>query len=592
MNILGYSGCARALPFKQKHYPDLERRAYRIAQGFDSAGALVADGQIRAAVAEERFNRIKACGDFPVTALQHCLATSGLGVDDIDHIAHGFDYRPFAADFARDPRSQEQYDEIYRPEVQQELIEAAFPGTGLADRLIPVDHHTAHAASTFMVSGFEEALVLVTDGMGESASMTAYRADHSGLQVLRKVSSLHSLGVLYGVFTLHLGFAFAMDEYKVMGLAPYGDPEEYFDEVMDLVQLREDGTYTIPILASNTTDLAKETHSGVLAELAARFGPARLPEGEMTQEHKDIAAAIQSVFQTVQLHLLRTLAAETGLRKLCLAGGCALNCATNGAVRRSRIFTEVFVQPASGDDGTALGAALWVDHLKSGRGLTRGRMGMPLWGPEFDDAAIRQAILARSDCHAQHFEGEAELLDAVAERIARGDVLGWFQGRMEYGPRALGSRSILADPTAPDMQRKINMKVKKREGFRPFAPAIAAERAHEIFELEPAEAPMFEHMLFVTHTREEWRARLPAVTHVDGSARVQTVFADRSPRLWRLCQAVGQRTGVPAVLNTSFNVRGQPIVCTPEEALETLFLADLDGLVLGQHLVLPGATGG
>jgi len=377
-----------------------------------------------------------------------------------------------------------------------------------------------------------------------------------------------------------------MDEYKVMGLAPYGNPRRHFDKMMSLVSLKSDGTYIIPAFAKDKTLLEKETHEGVLKLLAEHFGPPRLPDSLITQDHKDIAAALQMVLQACQLHVLRHFKAETGQTRLCMAGGVALNCSLNGVLRRSRLFDRTFVQPAAGDDGCALGAALFAARLHDPC-FKPLKMSLPLWGPEFAEDDIRQALDDRSDCVWTKANSFDELCQQVADRLAAGEVIAWFQDRMEYGPRALGSRSILADPRDPGMRERINSLVKKREGFRPFAPVVTSEAASRYFDITPGEEDTFAHMLYVTQVLPAYQQELPAITHVDGSARVQTVFEEHNPRLWKLLKAFERITGLPILLNTSFNVKGEPIVCTPQEALNTFRNARLDALVLGDFLVEP-----
>jgi carbamoyltransferase len=585
MNVLGFSGLHQSAAFKKAAYPGLSSREYRVAQGFDSAAALVTDAGIVAAMAEERFTREKATGAFPINAIRNCLTEGGLTADRVDCVAHSFAYEPFREYFAAEDSSGRLYEEVYSPDVQRRNLQHFFPNDGWEAKFMPVNHHLAHAASAFYPSGFTEALILISDGMGEIHSMTVATGSGNDLHVLRQVPALHSLGILYGVFTLYLGFYFGVDEYKVMGLAPYGDARQFYSALSELVHLRDDGTYIIPLFASNRTPLEKETHRGILQELAGRFGPAREPGAEITQRHKDIAAALQAVLQTAQLHVLRHFRKETGLENVCLAGGVALNCSANGLIRRSRLFKRMFVQPAAGDDGTALGAALYAHRLHN-PGVTPRRMTAPLWGPGYSREEIRRVLDRRQDCVVQPTDNHDDLCRQVAERLSRGQIIGLFQGRMEYGPRALGNRSILADPRDATMRDRINALVKKREGFRPFAPIVTHEAASTYFDIPKGEEDTFAHMLLVTQVHVAFREKLPAVTHIDGSARAQTVSREHYPELWELLHAFERIAGLPILLNTSFNVKGQPIVCTPEEAIDTFLFARLDLLVLGDFLIV------
>jgi carbamoyltransferase len=586
MNIIGISGVDQNVAFKAREFPGLTRRQYRINQGFDAAAALVDRDGVVAAAAEERFTREKATGDFPARAIQYCLQAGNLKIGDVDFLAHGFAYEPFRDAFQEPDHARKQYDELYSPEIQKRHLHRHFPGVDWERKFVAVPHHLAHAASAFYPSGFDEALILVSDGMGEVHSLTVAVGQGAEIKLLKQVPAFHSLGILYGVFTLHLGFAMNMDEYKVMGLAPYGNPRRYFDKVMELVSLKPDGTYIIPAFAQDKTLLEKETHAGILNLLAERFGPPRKPDGEMTQDHKDIAAALQAVLQACQLHVARCFKRETGQRHLCLAGGVGLNCSVNGVLRRSRLFDQMFVQPAAGDDGCAFGAALFAQKLHD-PGFKPRKMTVPLWGPEFGETEIRQALDDQTDCVWAKAGSFDELCQQVAERLAAGEVIAWFQGRMEFGPRALGSRSILADPRDPGMRDRVNSLVKKREGFRPFAPVVTSEVARQYFDIAPGDEDSFAHMLYVTPVLPAYRQALPAVTHVDGSARVQTVSEEHNPRLWQLLKAFERVTGLPIILNTSFNVKGEPIVCTPREAINTFRNAQLDALVLGDYLVEP-----
>jgi carbamoyltransferase len=586
VNVLGFSGLHTSVSFKRRELPGLPPRAYRIVQGLDAAAALAGPDGIMAAAAEERFTGDKGTGAFPARAIASCLAAAGLAPRDVDLVAHGFAYEPLRALFETSGIEfrKKQFREVYAPDVQLELLREHFPGVAWETRLVHVPHHLAHAASAFFLSGLEESLILVADGSGEMESATVALGRGNEITILKTIPVLHSLGLLYGVATLHLGFEFALDEYKVMGLAPYGDPRRLFQTFMDLVELQDDGGFAIPALARNRSLEERETYAGTLRMLEDKLGPPRQPEEDITQHHMDVAAALQAALQAALLHLLRHFGRETGQRHLCMAGGVALNCSANGAIRRSGMFDRMFVQPAAGDDGSALGAALYVQRQRD-PGVRYARMGLPLWGPAFDDAAIARE-LARLGCPHTVFDRFEDLALEVARRIAGGEIVGWFQGAMEFGPRALGGRSILADPRDPGMRDRLNALVKKREAFRPFAPAVAAEAAREYFDIAEGDEPTYSCMLLVAPLRDRYLGQFPAVTHVDGSARVQTVARQDHPRFWTLLQRLGEITGSPMALNTSFNVRGQPIVCSPEEAVKTFLAAGLDALAIGRCLVV------
>jgi carbamoyltransferase len=587
LNVIGISGFHDSVTFKRRQFPNLSERDFRIVQGLDSAAALVTGDGVVAAAAEERFNREKGTGAFPYRAIQYCLQAGGLTASEIDFVAHGFAYEPFRPLFLNNENDfiKNQFLEVYSRAAQLRLLQEYFPSVDWSDRFIQVPHHLAHAASTFDLSGFEESLILIADGMGELDSTTIAVGCKDSIRVVKRIRALHSLGVLYGVFTAYLGFDINSDEYKVMGLAPYGNSSRYFDQIMDLVNLQKDGTYTIPILFQNENLEEKETYSGTLRLLAERFGPPRDPSSEINQSHMDMAAGIQQVLQASLLHIVRHFKKETNQQNLCMAGGVALNCTANGVIKRSRLFKNMFIQPAAGDDGSALGAAVYVQRVRQVSPSPQ-RMALPLWGPSYDDNAIKNALDERGECDATYFDSFDALAHQVAQRINQGQIVGWFQGRMEFGPRALGNRSILADPRDPGMRDRINALVKKREAFRPFAPAVTMEAATQFFDIDPKEESMYAHMIVVTHVRQAYREQLPAITHIDGSARVQTVAKNENPRFWILLSAFGMISGMPIALNTSFNVRGQPIVCNPSEALETFLAASLDALAIGNFLVV------
>jgi carbamoyltransferase len=585
MKVIGVSGLSNSVAYKRRDLPGLSEREYRIVQGLDSAAALVVDGVVAAAAAEERYTGEKATGAFPAHAMRDCLDRAGLRPGDIDVVAHGFAHR--AADLhLADPYLANRFAEVYDPAVQVRWLSEEFPGVDWAARLVPVPHHLAHAASAYYPSGFDDALVLVADGMGETESLTVAVGSGGKVDVLHRVPALHSLGTLYGIFTLYLGFDMMMDEYKVMGLAAFGDRRRYYDELMRMVQLREHGTFTVPVLASDHSLLERETHRGVLAVLAQRMGPPRVPGSPVEQRHRDIAAALQAAIEACLLHVLRHYRRETGLRHLCYAGGVALNCSANGLIARSRLFDRVFIPPGAGDDGSAVGAALYVQATQE-PDTPVPPMSMPYWGSTFTPEQIATVINARTDCMVRHLPDYAELAADTADALVAGQVVAWFQGGMEFGPRALGNRSILADPRDERMRDHINALIKRREDFRPFAPVVTVEAAAELFDIEPGDEDRFRHMLFTTRTRPEHRHRLGAVTHFDGTARVQVVSREGNPRLWDLLTAFATRTGVPVLLNTSFNLRGQPIVRTPQIAVDTFLRGRLDRLVVGDYVLTP-----
>jgi carbamoyltransferase len=580
VNIIGISGLDNSVAFKQRELPDLDRREYRIAQGFDSAAALVTDNEVAAAVAEERFTGEKSTGAFPRNAILYCLEAAGLEPGEIDHIAHGFAYRPMPF-HVQGSLEQRRYNEVYAPEVTAGRTEAFHPGWG--SRFVSVPHHIAHAASAFYLSGFDDALIVIADGMGELESLTVAIGEDDAIRVLRRYSIRDSLGILYSVFTLYLGFEMMMDEYKVMGLAPYGDPGRYRDEMRQVIELGDEGTYQIPLLAHNTRE-EWETHRGALRALVELFGEGREPGGPVDDRHRDVAAAVQAGLEAVVFHVLGHFQRATGARRLCMAGGVALNCTVNGLIADRGIFDDVFVQPAAADDGSALGAALHL-HRTFGRGERRMRMAMPYWGPDLAQAEIEAALAARRDVTAHRHDDFDELIRVAAQRLADGEVVAWAQGRLEFGPRALGNRSILGDPRDAKMRDHINELIKQREEFRPFAPAVVSESANEYFEIAEGKERYYPHMLFVAQTRPEHRDQLGAVTHVDGSARLQTVDRKENPRFWALLKQFEELTGLPVLLNTSFNLKGQPIVKDPAVALETFVVSNLDALVIGDYLV-------
>jgi carbamoyltransferase len=576
MKVLGISGLENSIPFKQAHFPSLDEREYRIAQGMDAAAALVIDGKLVAAAEQERFSGKKHTGDFPIDAIRFCLAEGGVTIDEIDEIAHGFDYAPYRGLYANDEVSSDLYDQVFSKDVLLKQVRRDLPGFP-ESKVFQVGHHIAHAASAAYTSGWDECLVVVNDAMGEVESLSVYDFHDGQLEKLCTVGANDSIGILYSLVTLHLGFDFNSDEYKIMGLAPYGDPSHYRKFFEEAVELCDDGSIRIPLLKLNHTREERENYTASRAYLDLHLIPRRAQDQSVNSTHEDVAAALQECLERVVLHVCEHFGRETGLRNIALAGGVALNCTANGKLMRSGLFDEVYVQPVAGDDGVALGAALYRTALA--QRFPNRRLPAPLFGPQYSASDI-VAALRRFDgkIQWQRYDSLEETCAAAAKLIADGRVIAWSRGRMEYGPRALGNRSILADPGHPEMRDRINAMVKKREAFRPFAPACSVEEAHRWFEVAPgAEYP---YMISIVQVRPEMRNLLPAITHVNGSARLQTVSANDNPDFHALLKAVGKTTGREMVLNTSFNVKGQPIVNTPEEAIETFLGTGIEYLFL------------
>jgi carbamoyltransferase len=425
-------------------------------------------------------------------------------------------------------------------------------------------------------------LVVVIDAMGETQGVSIYHAHDGELEKIREISANDSIGILYSLVTFHLGFDFNSDEYKIMGLAPYGDPGRYDAVFRRAVELRPDGTVRVPVLRLNRTRDERELYLRTREWLSSNLIPRREPGGEITQDSRDVAAALQACLNRTILHICGHFARSTGLRKLAMAGGVALNCSANGKLMRSGLFDEIYVQPAAGDDGSALGAALYRASLS--HEVVNARFPVPLLGPRPTAFEIEKALLDfRDKVSLQRFSDLRAACVKAARLITDGKVIAWYRGAMEFGPRALGNRSILANPGHPEMRDRINAMVKKREAFRPFAPAVTIEEVERWFDVPAMTA--LPYMIATVDVRKEHREALPAITHVDGSARVQTVSADGNPDFHALLRAVGAASGRQMVLNTSFNVKGQPIVNTPKEALETFLGTSIDYLFIENTLI-------
>jgi len=580
----------------------------------DSAAALVRNGDIVAAAQEERFTRKKHDAGFPENAIRYCLDEAGLSLSDVDEVV--FYDKPLVK-FERLLETYLSYapnglrsfiaampvwlkEKLYlKSTLKTELAALGDIKKNALPALLFAEHHQSHAASAFFPSPFEKAAVLCLDGVGEWATTTAWLGEGRTLTPLWEIDFPHSLGLLYSAFTYYTGFKVNSGEYKLMGLAPYGEPT-YVDLILDnLLDLKEDGSFRLNMSYFNYCTGLTMTNK----KFDKLFGaPARTPEGELTQREMDIAASIQKVTEEVVLRLAKTIQKDTGCKNLCLAGGVALNCVANGELLRTGLFDDIWVQPAAGDAGGALGAALaaWHERHEGGRRVNGAdSMRGSYLGPHYGRDEIR-AQLDKSGAVYTELE-DSELLPRVADVLASENVVGWFQGRMEFGPRALGGRSIIGDPRSPKMQSVMNLKIKYRESFRPFAPSVLNEDVSKYFVhstpspymlmvapvAEGIRIPMSaeQEKLFGIEKLNVPRSELPAITHVDYSARLQTVHAETNPRYHQLISAFKAKTGCGVLINTSFNVRGEPIVCTPEDAYRCFMRTEMDYLVVENFLL-------
>ncbi|MFL6194523.1 MAG: carbamoyltransferase [Thermoanaerobaculia bacterium] len=568
----------------------------------DASAAAVVDGRFLAGVEEERFRRIKHWAGFPEAAIRFCLEEmNGGGLEGVTALAVARQPRAYLGRKAllalSHPRSLRRALGRARNLRQVASLEERFTAAfgGPVPKLHAVEHHLAHVASAFFCSPFEEAMCLTVDGFGDFVSTLIAVGRGRSVEVLGRVHFPHSLGLFYSAITQYLGFLGFGDEYKVMGLAAYGEPT-FADKLAKVVPARPDGTFALDLRyfrhLSEGVDMTWEDGSPELGliftpALEELLGPARRPGEELTQRHKDFAASLQKVYEDRFFALVRALQQRTGLKKLALAGGCAMNSLANGRIFERTDVEDVYIQSAAGDAGTSLGAALYAYHVLLGAPRDGFVMEHSYWGPRYGEEEVRRAIAAAlpgsegrdgvwGEITVETVRDEDALADRTAEAIARGDVIGWYQGRSEWGPRALGNRSILADPRRGDMKDILNLKIKRRESFRPFAPSVLEERTGEWFTLDYPDP----FMIKVYPIRPEKRPLVPAVTHVDGTGRLQTVSQRANPRYWKLISAFERRTGVPMVLNTSFN-ENEPIVNTPAEALDCFLRTRMDRLVLG-----------
>ncbi len=583
----------------------------------DSAAALLVDGRPLAAAQEERFTRVKHDARFPRNAIGYCLAEGGITLDEVDHIA--FFEKPLLkferlleTYLATAPRGFSSFrmamplwlkEKLFqKPGLVAELRAFSPSGKGIEEKLLFAEHHESHAASAYYASPFDEAIVLTMDGVGEWATTSVAIGRGTSLETVREIHWPHSLGLLYSAFTYYTGFRVNSGEYKVMGLAPYGEPR-FAKLIRDhVIDVRPDGSFWL--------DQSYFNYANGLTMTSRKFdqlfgGKPRDPDAPLTQRDMDLAASVQLVTEEIVLKIARDLRRSFGIKNLCLAGGVALNCVANGRLLRDNTFDSIFVQPAAGDAGGALGAAFAAHARHAGATRAELRPGEAdhlsgsYLGPAFGENEIAERLTA-AGAHFERLDGPM-LLDRTVERLDRGDAVGWFQGRMEFGPRALGNRSILGDPRKTDMQRNLNLKIKFRESFRPFAPSVLAEDVADYFEIDDASPYMLmvadlkrnrrvhltdaEKALFGIDKLNVPRSDIPAVTHVDYSARIQTVHAETNPRYHELISRFKARTGCGVLVNTSFNVRGEPIVCTPEDAFRCFMGTGMETLAIGNCLL-------
>ncbi len=547
----------------------------------DAAAAIIRDGRLLAAAQEERFTRIRHDAEFPVHAINYCLREAGISADELDYV--GFYEKPFVkferllyTYMATFPKGLGSFlkampvwlkDKLWIPQLIRNELDYDGP-------IVYSEHHVSHAASAFLVSPFDKAAILTIDGVGEWETTTYGVGEGNDIRLLKCIHFPHSLGLLYSAFTYYLGFRVNSAEYKVMGLAPYGKPVYYGLIMRELIRPKDDGSYKMNMKYFGYDYGLTMTNK----KFDSLFGqPRREPESRLDQFHKDVAASIQKVTDELMVRMANHIHAQTKMKNLCMAGGVALNCVANSKILERTPFEEIFIQPAAGDAGGALGVAYHIYNSLLGNKREF------VWhdaflGPKFNDGEIREYLEGLGIEYRTY--GREELLRETAGLIAGQNVVGWFQGRMEWGPRALGNRSILADARNPENQAKVNLKIKFRESFRPFAPAVLLDRSSEYFDINRPSP----YMLLTAQVREDKR-QIPAVTHVDGSARLQTVARDENELFHDLLVEFGRQTDCPVLINTSFNVRGEPIVCTPHDAFKCFMRTDMDFLVMGNAIL-------
>ncbi len=554
----------------------------------DSSACLIGDGKIIAFVSEERLNRKKHDGGFPRMSIEYCLKEAGVKLPEVDHIAYYWDpwiglasrgwymlthpVKAFGGG-GRTHGGQASTDAWWNMVTVRECMEREFGVAIPKTKFHFIEHHLAHAASTFFVSEFDIADILTIDASGEWDTCLKLSGEGNRLKLIQRMSNPHSMGIVYGAFTQYLGYLLSCDEGKVMGLSSYGKDayREFFDRI---IRAEPDGTFSIDESYFNMITMRQPWLYG--EKIVKEFGPPRGKKDPVTKFHEDLSSSLQWATNRIGLHLARDMHQRSGNRNICVAGGVALNSVMNGHILINGPYEKFYAQPASADDGTSLGAALYVQHVKLGAARSF-VMDHAYWGPEFTDADCEAALKA----HHVDYKRVDNVEQITARWLADGKIVGWFQGRMEVGPRALGNRSILADPRKAEMKDILNARVKHRESYRPFAPSCLVERASEYFHSKGHPTP---YMLLVFDVLPEKRKIIPAITHVDGTGRLQTVSRNQNPKYYKLIEEFGKITGVPVVLNTSYNIMGEPIVCTPDDAVKCYLGTGIDSLALGNFI--------
>jgi len=578
----------------------------------DAAAVLLNDGALVAAAEEERFTRKKHDFDFPKQAIQFCLDQAGITGQDLDYVV--FFEKPFRKldrILMMTMQTYPQSYKVFRESMITWMVDKLWVGTKIEDeigvarnKILFSEHHLSHAASAYFCSPFDESAILTVDGVGEWVTSTYGVGRGNDIRIQKEIHFPHSLGLLYSAFTAFLGFEVNEGEYKVMGMAPYGEPK-YVDKVWKTVNQNSDGSFSLNMEYFSFHHSTERTYNSKFADLFGTPRPEKMlffteetgfpkyfgaPPGNMAELSKmnkhyaDIAASIQKVTEDILVNMAKHLHKTSGMKNLCMAGGVALNCVANTRILHESGFEQLYVQPAAGDGGGALGAALWAYNTLLGKPRNF-QMQHAFWGRANSDAEIGDFLRQNNIKHTR-FDDEDKLLDSVVNHLTNASVIGWAQGRFEWGPRALGSRSILADPRNPNMKDIVNTKIKFREPYRPFAPSVLAESAEKYFDLPNAmkHSPA-RYMQYVVPVKPDAQAILPAITHVDGTGRMQTVFKDQSPRYYKMIEKFGQATGVPVVMNTSFNLKGEPIVNTPQNAFNTFSKSEMDALVLENFII-------